>query len=58
MAGELDELMEGIRSKSVPARWLITPDADPNNIVEVLKGKGFKSLSEDAENPEPGMMLY
>lgn len=56
--GELDELMEGIRSKSVPARWLITPDADPNNIVEVLKGKGFKSLSEDAENPEPGMMLY
>ena len=30
---ELDELMGGIRSKSVPARWLITPDAEPNNIV-------------------------
>ena len=55
---ELQELMEGIRSKSVPARWLITPDAEPHNIVEILKEKGFKNLSEDAENPEPGMMLY
>ncbi len=54
---DLQELIVGIQSKAVPRRWLITPDAQPKDIVNILKGYGFKNLSEEAEEPEPGMCL-
>ncbi|MDE6388056.1 MAG: GNAT family N-acetyltransferase [Lachnospiraceae bacterium] len=55
---EIHEMTAGIRAGAVPQRWLITPDAEPKNIVEILKENGFQEdLSEDAENPEPGMLL-
>lgn len=55
---ELQELINGIRSGTVPDRWLITPDAEPENLADILKGNGFKNLSENASEPEPGMLLY
>ena len=50
-------MIAGIREKTVPNRWIITPDAQPENIRELLKKNGFKDLSEKAEQPEPGILL-
>lgn len=54
---ELKELIAGIKEKTVPNRWIITPDAQPENIRALLKANGFQDLSESAEHPEPGMIL-
>ncbi|MDE7297533.1 MAG: GNAT family N-acetyltransferase [Lachnospiraceae bacterium] len=54
---ELQKLIAGIRSKTVPQRWLITPDARPDNTIELLEANGFRNLSAGAEIPEPGMLL-
>lgn len=55
---ELQELIAGIKAKTIPNRWFITPDAEPENIIELLEANGFKNLSENAEQPEPGMLLW
>ena len=55
---ELRTLIQGIRRGEVPQRWLVTPDAMPDNIIELMKKNGFKDLSEDASEPEPAMLLY
>lgn len=55
---ELDPMIEGIRSGTVPQRWLITPDATPWNVILLLESKGFWNLSSQAEKPEPGMLLH
>lgn len=54
---ELQLLIEGIRSGKVPPRWLITPDATPWNIIQILESQGFRNLSSEAAKPEPGMIL-
>lgn len=54
---ELTTLIRGIRDGKVPQRWLVTPDASPENIAAVMKEKGFIDLSESADEPEPGMLL-
>lgn len=55
---ELEPIIEGIRSGTVPKRWIITPDATPWNIISLLESKGFRNLSSQAEGPEPGMLLH
>lgn len=54
---QLRELIAGIRMKAVPQRWVITPDATPVNIVPILETHGFRNLSKEAPEPEPGMLL-
>lgn len=54
---EMQSLIAGIRKKIVPKRWIITPDATPENIVEMMERNGFRNLSADAAAPEPGMIL-
>lgn len=34
---ELRALMQGIREGKVPEIWHITPDATPNNIIDIMK---------------------
>lgn len=54
---ELQTLIAGIRAKTVPQLWHITPDATPNNIIEIMERNGFKDLSACAPQPEPTMLL-
>lgn len=53
---ELKALGAGIRNGEVPKLWIVTPDATPDNIIEIMERNGFKNLSEDAE--EPAMLLH
>lgn len=55
---ELRVLIQGIREGKVPQIWHITPDASPDNIIDIMKKSGFKDLSEDASEPEPTMLLH
>ena len=55
---ELRALMQGIREGKVPEVWHITPDATPDNIIDIMKKNGFKDLSESTSEPEPTMSLY
>ena len=50
-------LIQGIREGKVPEIWHITPDATPDNIIDIMKKNGFKDLSESAPDPEPAMSL-
>lgn len=54
---QIRKLKRAIQAKSIPERWLVTPDAKPDNIVELLEQAGFQNLSAEAEIPEPGMLL-
>ena len=54
---EIPALVAGIRAKTVPQRWMITPDSTPNNIIAILEQNGFRNLSADAPEPEPAMLL-
>lgn len=54
---ELTTLIRGIRDGKVPQMWLVTPDASPENIIDIMKEKGFRDLSEGVAGPEPGMLL-
>lgn len=40
-----------------PEIWHVTPDATPDNIIDIMKKNGFKDLSEGAPDPEPTMLL-
>ena len=55
---ELRVLIQGIREGKVPQIWHKTPDATPDNIIDIMKKNGFKDLSEDASEPEPTMSLH
>lgn len=55
---QLQSLIEGIKENKVPSRWIITPDAMPQNAVALLESKGFRNLSSGASEPEPGMILH
>lgn len=52
---ELKTLIQGIRKGEVPQMWIVTPDATPDNIIEIMERNGFKNLSEDGD--EPAMLL-
>ncbi len=53
---ELKSLSEGIRRGEVPQTWIVTPDATPANMIEIMERNGFKNLS--GEDDEPAMLLY
>ncbi len=53
---ELKSLIQGIRKGEVPQMWIVTPDATPDNIIEIMERNGFKNLSEDGD--EPAMLLH
>lgn len=55
---ELGTLIQGIREGKVPQIWHVTPDATPDNIIDIMKKNGFKDLSEGASEPEPTMLLH
>ena len=55
---ELKVLIQGIRDGKVPQIWHVTPDATPDNIIDIMKKNGFKDLSEGAPEPEPTMSLH
>lgn len=55
---ELQALIQGIRAGKVPKIWHVTPDAAPDNIVDIMKKNGFQDLSEGASEPEPAMLLH
>ena len=55
---ELKALIQGIRAGKVPDIWHITPDATPDNIIDIMKRNGFKDLSESTSESEPTMLLY
>ena len=55
---ELGTLIQGIREGKVPQIWHVTPDATPDNIIDIMKKNGFKDLSEEASEPEPTMLLH
>lgn len=51
----IQEHIKGIHEKKVPGIWFITPDAKPDDILDVLEQNGFRNLSGDTD--EPGMLL-
>ena len=51
------EHIKGIRKRKVPEIWFITPDSTPDNIISILERNGFKNLSSESNEPEPGMLL-
>lgn len=55
---ELKTFIQGIREGKVSQIWHITPDATPDNIIDIMKKNGFKDLSEGASEPEPTMSLH
>lgn len=52
---ELKALGQGIRKGEVPQMWIVTPDATPDNIIDIMERNGFKNLS--GEDDEPAMLL-
>lgn len=52
---ELKALSQGIRTGKVPQMWIVTPDATPANIIDIMERNGFRNLS--GEDDEPGMLL-
>lgn len=54
---EFDKLIEGISLKQIPQNWVVTPDATPCNIIEIMEKKGFKNLATEESAPEPAMLL-
>ncbi|MDE5820444.1 MAG: GNAT family N-acetyltransferase [Lachnospiraceae bacterium] len=52
---ELKALGQGIRKGEAPQMWIVTPDATPDNIIEIMERNGFKNLSGDDD--EPAMLL-
>ena len=40
---QLKTFIQGIREGKVPQIWHITPDASPDNIIDIMKKNGFKS---------------
>lgn len=55
---ELRAYIQGIREGKVPQIWHVTPDATPDNIIDIMKKNGFKDLSEGVPDPEPTMSLH
>lgn len=55
---EIQSLIKGIREKTVPQNWFVTPDSTPRNIISVLEENGFSGFSENASESEPAMLLY
>lgn len=55
---ELRVLIQGIREGKVPQIWHITPDATPDNFIDIMKKNGFIDLSESVSEPEPTMSLH
>lgn len=55
---ELGGYIQGIREGKVPQIWHVTPDATPDNIIEIMKQNGFKDLSEGSPDLEPTMLLH
>ena len=54
---EIKKLVEEICAKKAPENWVITPDATPCNIIEILESNGFQNMVTDDSEPEPGMLL-
>lgn len=54
---EIQSLINSIRENIVPKRWIITPDATPENIVEIMGRNGFRNLLTDTMELEPSMIL-
>ena len=52
---EIKALIQGIRKGEVPQMWIVTPDATPDNIIDIMEQNGFKNLS--GEDDEPAMLL-
>lgn len=52
---ELKALGRGIQKGEVPKLWIVTPDASPDHIIEIMERNGFKNLS--GEDDEPAMLL-
>ncbi len=52
---ELKPFIQGIRKGSVPQTWIVTPDATPGNIIDIMEQNGFKNLSVNSD--ELGMLL-
>ena len=52
---ELKALGQGIRKGEVPQMWIVTPDATPDNIIDIMERNGFQNLS--GEDDEPAMLL-
>lgn len=52
---ELKALGQGIQKGGVPQMWIVTPDATPTNIIEIMERNGFRNLSGDDD--EPAMLL-
>lgn len=53
----IQEHIKGICERKVPEIWFITPDSTPNNVISILERNGFKNLSSESDEPEPGMLL-
>lgn len=51
---EIDCFVSRIRQGAAPRMVIVTPDAEPDNIVDLLEANGFKNLG----GAEPGMLLY
>lgn len=54
---EIAKLVNGICAKKVPQNWVITPDATPSNIIQILEENGFQNMATEDSEPEPGMLL-
>ena len=54
---EIQALKADIRARKFPDRWLVTPDATPENIVDLLEQNGFRNLAAEAPEPEAAMLL-
>ena len=54
LEGQIQELISGIHAKTIPQRWIITPDATPTNIVSSWRRRASiislrKSLTQNLE---------
>ena len=53
---ELKALIQDIQKGEVPQMWIVTPDATPCNIIDIMEQNGFQNLSGDGD--EPAMLLH
>ncbi|HHV09879.1 MAG TPA: GNAT family N-acetyltransferase [Clostridiales bacterium] len=55
---DIDIILKGIKDGIIPSFWYVLPNATPNNIVDILKEKGFVGeIPTNPEEKEYGMAL-
>jgi len=57
--GRIKDIIPEIIAKNIPSFWFITPNATPENIIDILVANGFPDtrIPDDSDDGEPAMAL-